>query len=238
MIRPVCAAVLLVALAPRQAAPPDLLGPTRAAYAALKSYADTGTVTREFGQPRAMGSEKHTFRTFFRAPRDFFFEFAKNPSISKERIVVWGDAAAFHTWWSTTQSSETYPPGTGASAFTTMAFPTLGSDLQVASLVLPQGALPGTLAEMVEARDAGTDTIGGHRCRKLVGTAQSVYRATGHISNVRQVTVWIDADTQLVRQILEDASDPASISRTTTTFDPRANPALDDGVFRFTPPAK
>jgi outer membrane lipoprotein-sorting protein len=235
MIRAASALVLFLALAPRQAAP-DLLAPTRAAYAALKSYADTGTVVREFGQPRAMASEKHTFRTFYRAPRDFFFEFAKNPSISKERIVVWGDAAAFHTWWSTTQASETYPPGTGASAFTTMGFPTLGSDLQIASLVFPQGGLPGALAEMVEARDAGTESIGGHRCRKLAGKAQSVYPATGHVSNVRQMTLWIDADTQLLRQILEDASDQVSVSRTTTTFDPRANPALDDGVFRFTVP--
>lgn len=214
----------------------DSLTQTKAAYTALKSYSDAGVVTTEYGPPGSLLTEKHTFRTFFRAPRSFFFEFLKNPSTSTERVVVWGDAAAFHSWWSATGVHQTFPPGTGATAFVTTAYPTRNSVLQIASLVFPQAGLAGTPAEMVEARDAGFDTLAGHRCRKLVGKGQSTYAASGRTTNARQVTLWIDADTSLIRQIVEDSSAANLVNRVTTTFDARVNPALDDGAFRFTPP--
>jgi len=39
----------------------------------------------------------------------------------------------------------------------------------------------------------------------------------------------------LVRKVLEDTSTTGSLSTTTTTFEPQANPDLDDSRFRFTP---
>jgi len=49
----------------------------------------------------------------------------------------------------------------------------------------------------------------------------------------------VDVETQLVRQVQEDTPRgvPAgTVLRITTTFEPQANPTLDDARFRFTPP--
>lgn len=215
---------------------PEALAPTRAAYAALKSYADTGTITAEYGTPGAVIAETHTFRTAFRAPRHFVFQFEKDKTVSLERVAVWGDATGLHSWWSAIGAEETYPPGSGALAFATMAAPTYNVVLQIAALVFPQAGLTGTLSDVVEARDTGTETISGHPCRKLVGKAQSTYGTTGNVTNARQVTIWIDVDTKLLRKIVEDASTGGVVSRSTMIFDPRVNPPLDDSAFRFTPP--
>jgi outer membrane lipoprotein-sorting protein len=226
-------AVLLLQ-APAPPSQPDPLAPTRAAYAALKSYADAATMVSEFGAPGALGSEKNTVRTFYRAPRDFLIEWNRDPA-SPDRIVVWGDAVAFHAWWAQTGVQGDFPPGTGGMAFVTTAGQTSGMILQVASMIFPKAGLTGTVGAMTEAADAGGETIAGHPCRKLVGKAQDTY-GTGYVTNVRRVTIWIDAQTLLIRKMVEDASDGGMVARVTITFEPRANPTLEDAVFRFTPP--
>src|SRR5205823_3436944 len=134
------------------------------------------------------------FKTYYRAPRHFYFEFNKDKSVSPDRVVVWGDDAAFHSWWLTTGVHETFPPGSGATAFVTTSGTTGGSVLQIASLLFPQAGLVGTVAESSELKDAGAESISGRPCRKLTGKAQSAY-GTGYVTNPRQVTIWIDADT-------------------------------------------
>jgi hypothetical protein len=55
--------------------------------------------------------------------------------------------------------------------------------------------------------------------------------------NVRNLTVWIDSTSYLIRKILEDApAVPGMLNRTTTTFNPQANPKLNDDSFQFAPP--
>ena len=51
--------------------------------------------------------------------------------------------------------------------------------------------------------DAGFEMVNGHRCHKVVGMAAAYY-PSGQITNVRQVTVWIDEKTLLIRKVLED----------------------------------
>jgi outer membrane lipoprotein-sorting protein len=49
--------------------------------------------------------------------------------------------------------------------------------------------------------------------------------------------VWIDTKTYLVRRVLEESpAAPGMLDRTTTTFDPKANPAIADASFKFSPP--
>jgi hypothetical protein len=53
------------------------------------------------------------------------------------------------------------------------------------------------------------------------------------------VTIWIDAETTLIRKVFEDTPEshaPGAYQRTTTTIDPQANPAIADDAFAFTPP--
>jgi hypothetical protein len=156
-----------------------------------------------------------------------------------DRVVVWSDAEAFHGWWRTTGVETTYPKGTGATAFTTSVPLTKGSIALIAPLVFTGSGLVGTLTEVADLEDAGAELVGGRPCRKLVGVARSVYRLTGHESNVRRTAIWIDTGTFLVRKIVEDTpkgSIAGQVNRVTTIFSPHANPSLDDRRFTFTAP--
>jgi outer membrane lipoprotein-sorting protein len=217
-----------------RAAAEDILSRSRAAYATLTTYADTGTVDAEFGAAPGTGRERHVFRTFYRAPRGLLFDFTK--ANSADRYVVWSDDEAFRSWWKATGATSNYPKGQGLSAFVNGSVPTAGALIAITPWLFPKSGLTGTLTELADVTDAGTETIAGRPCRKLVGTAKSVYGATGHVTNVRRVTLWIDTETLLVRRLLEDASEGRIVSRRTYTFEPKANPKLDDAQFRFAPP--
>jgi outer membrane lipoprotein-sorting protein len=229
--------LLCLAALPTFAVDDDILARSRATYAALRSYADTGTVDVEFGPSGAVIKERHTFTTYYRAPRLFYFDFNKHQQA--DRFVVWSDEEAFHTWWRTTGVESTYPKGQGATAFVTAAMPTKNSITQTAPLLFSTAGLVGTLTEFGDASVVGKEAVGGRECHKLVGVARSVYPATQHVTNVRKTTVWIDTETLLVRKIVEDAprGTPAgTVSRVTTTFQPQANPTLEDSRFQFVPP--
>ena len=80
--------------------------------------------------------------------------------------------------------------------------------------------------------------MGGQRSYEILGRARSGY-ATGRGETLRPTAVWIDAETLLVRTLLEETSPrlPAgTVQRSTTTFEPRANPDLSDSVFQFVVP--
>ena len=64
---------------------------------------------------------------------------------------------------------------------------------------------------------------------------------SGQITGVRPITVWIDADTYLIRKILEDTpkgSAVGRIARRTFMIEPQANPKLEATVFNFKVPTK
>jgi outer membrane lipoprotein-sorting protein len=219
----------------RISAADDLFARSRAMYASLKSYADTGTIDSEFGPANGLVHEHHKFKTFYRAPRHFYFDFLKQDDA--DRFVVWSDDDAFHSWWKATGAADTYPKGQGSSAFISGSVPTMGSVNEIASLLFSSAGLTSTLTEIGDLAPGGTESVGGRPTQKLVGVAKSVYRGTGHETNVRKATLWIDPETLLIRKVFEDSSDSATVSRFTVTFVPQANPTLDDGQFTFTPPA-
>jgi outer membrane lipoprotein-sorting protein len=215
----------------------DILARSRATYAALKSYADTGTVTHEHG---VNGVSRHTFKTYYRAPRHFYFDFVEDKADGGSRTVIWCDGGDFQAWTSETGVHNAYPKGQGASAFISGTVFTLGANTQIPSLLFATTGLVSTLSELADMTPAGTETIGARPTRKLTGIARSTYGQTGHVSNVRRSTVWIDAETLLIRKIFEDTPKgtvAGARRRITTTFEPQANPSLDDSRFRFTPPA-
>lgn len=237
IITAACASVALARGGATSLSSDDILARSQATYAALHSYSDTGTVDTEYGPPGGVLREHHTFKTFFRAPRHFLFDFVK--ADDADRFVVWSDDEAFHTWWKATGVAETYPKGQGGGAFVAGGQPTINSLMQLSPWLFPQADLTGPLTEFGDATLAGTESVNGRPCHKLVGTGKSVYRASGRVVNVRPMTVWIDTQTLLVRRVLEGAaqgSATGTVDQTTTTFEPQANPALDDARFVFTPP--
>jgi outer membrane lipoprotein-sorting protein len=215
----------------------DILARSRATYAGLTSYADTGTVLVEYGTASDPTRDRHGFHTYYRTPRWFYFDFVKGENI--DRLVLWMDPEAVHYWWWSVGTTTDYPKGQGAMAFVLEAPQTSGTATDIAALLFSRAGLTGSLDEFGDPVDAGIDKVDGHDCHKLVGRAQAVYGQTGHVSNVRRMTVWIDAETSLVRRIYQDwaATTPAGkVSRMTTTFSPHANPPLDAALFTFVPP--
>jgi outer membrane lipoprotein-sorting protein len=218
------------------AAADDIFARSRAMYASLLSYADTGTVDKQYGQGGA-SHDRHTFTTYFkRAPRGYYFEFSKLGGV--DRYVIWGDPQAFHTWWKTTVVKTDYPNPNNTGAFTGAGEQTAGSAMQITPLLYAKAQLPGALANFTNIRPSGTEEINGRPCYRLVGTTSESYAATGRVVNARDLTVWIDTESLLVRKVYEKPKDQVAgwLSSVTTTFVPQANPAIDNSRFRFTPP--
>jgi len=226
----------------------DLLAKSVAAYAALTSYADSGTVIEQYDDTRSVGH----IRTYYRRqPKSFYFEWGrrvyfgtKSASDSlpmpRKQLVFWlvnGDLQQFDREGAT---HRTYPAGTSnqPAALASTKATTMEAITLIPSLLFQKANLVGPLQEIAEISLAGDEDVGGHRCHKLVGIAQSVY-PSGAVTNVRPITVWIDAQTLLVRKVFTDTPKNYgmnSIHRFTYTLDPILNPALDESKFQFTVP--
>lgn len=207
---------------------------TVAAYPALKSYSDTGTVTMEM--PGL--TEKHSFKSRFQGPRSYFFDFLKEGGV--DRFVIWSDAQAFHTWWMTTQLEEEYPKGTGVNAFSQASYLTKGSAMVLSPLLFAGSGLQGTFSNYSDIQLDGTEKIGANECYRIVGIARDIYTATQREVNIRQVTVWVDVKTNMIRKVVEDSpkgTPPAMAGQWTTTFEPQVNPNLTASQFQFEPPS-
>jgi hypothetical protein len=233
----------------RPEAPNELLDGAISRYGTLESYADSGTVLREAPGIR----DRATFKTYYRRQTlDFYFEHqwltSENPKtpglkidLSTRRRVLWmrnGELQAFSQELGTHQR---YPRegGNQTGALTGIAAATSGTSTLIPSLLFAKSDLPGTLRQISEASEAGFDNVDEHRCHRIEGVAAEFY-PSGARTNVRAVTVWIDAETLLIRKVFEDTPQgymAGSYSRLTVTMDPQANSLLDDTKFEFIPPS-
>jgi outer membrane lipoprotein-sorting protein len=227
---------------PSGAKPDDLVAHSRAAYTSLKSYSDTGVVLDQFG-PAPENTYRHTFKTYFRAPRNFLFEFKMDPRAGGHRIVIWCDGGDYQSWFSASDQYASYPKGSNTATlpFQQSAFHTRGAVALIPGLIYAGSGLVSAFSEFGDAERAGTEVVTGRETQKLMGVARSVYPATHRETNVRRATVWIDSQNGLLRKIYEDTPKgmPATaVIRITTTLEPQANPKLDDSVFKFTVPSQ
>ena len=228
----------------------DLRAKSMALYDGLTSYADSGTAIRE-----SVGTlQVSHFRTFLRRPPlSFYFEWGRRVDISTKRPadslsmpgkqqVFWLFNGDLQTYKRDGSSAEhkTYPRASGnqPEALAMAKAGTMDAITLIPSLLFRKANLVGPLQEIAEISLAGTEQVGGHPCHKLVGIAQSVY-PSGAVTNVRPITVWIDAQTLLIRKVFTDTPknyDLNGIARYTWTLDPVPNPKIDDSKFQFTVP--
>ena len=226
--------------------PPELVTAI-AKYAALTSYADTGTIVRE--APGVV--DRATTKAYFRQPtRDLYLELhavnSVNPGtrftidMSATRSIVWmfnGDMQAYN--FLTRRHERINAEGGGqVRALQNKSHELQGVSMLIPSLLYSQSRLPGMISQIEQATVAGIEDVDQRRCHKVVGVAAAYY-PSGQQTNIRPVTVWIDADTQLIRKVFEDTPEgyPAgSYQRTTITLQPQANPVLDDAKFQVTVP--
>ena len=223
----------------------DALTRSKAVYAALKSYADTGTVIEE-----SSGFSTHSvFKTYFRRKDsvDLLFdytlqydEYAQNSSrlnYNNSRRLWWMRNHNLQTYNFETKEQRTYPP-TSNQAGSLNDPRTKGASLLITELLFRSANLPGTILQIEESSDAGMEDVNGHACHKVIGIAAAYY-PSGQRTGVRQVTVWIDRDTLLIRKVFEDTPKnygPDAIKRVTFRLEPQANPTLDDSKFDFQVP--
>lgn len=223
----------------------EVLARTYAAYAALNSYADSGTVVDESKGFR----DRFTFRTLqTREPRNFLLDFRYAGAdydngfkiAGGARTVIWMQAGHLQTWNSETQAHDVYPEDGGrqVEAIKGASVGTRGVSVLVPSLIYIKANLASVVQATEEAVAAGTETIGGRPCLKVTGIERWRY-PSGQVTGVRPITIWIDAETYLIRKVLEDTpkdSPRGSLSRRIFTFEPKANPQIEGKHFDFTIP--
>lgn len=224
----------------------DVLAKSRAAYAALTSYADSGTVLDE-----STGfTQRSTFRTFFmRESNNLFIEFRGIASEfeSGERvplnahIVLWMENGELQTWSGATQAHETYPRAAGqqVAAVQNAGYETHGISVLIPSHLYTEAGMAGAVHAAEEVEADGFEMVHGRKCYRLLGVERWRY-PSGQETGVRAITIWIDAETYLIHKVFQDTPKgyPRNeISRRTTTIRHRANPTLTPAQFRYTVPA-
>ncbi len=223
----------------------DILARSRAAYAALASYADSGTVLDE----TSGFSDRSTFRTrFTRSPRNLLIDFRSLVSEYKSgarvplntQLVLWMENGELQTWSSKDQAHNTYPANGGqqVNALKNAGYYTRGASLLVPSLLYSKSGLVSPVLATDEATEDGFETVNGRKCHRIQGVERYRY-PSGQETGVRAITIWIDAETYLIHKILQDTPrgyPRNEISRRTTTFKHRANPTLEAAQFRFAVP--
>src|SRR5262249_15170529 len=128
------------------------------------------------------------------------------------------------------------PNNTGA--FTYAPNHTTSASAMIAPLLYSKGALAGDIADLDPAKAEGPETVAGHKCLRYSGELHDTY-GTGHEVNFRHVTLWIDAESLLVLKVVEEWKPlPGQVSRVIYTFQPQANPKVDEQRFRFAPPSQ
>lgn len=229
---------------------PDVLTQSIAYYATLSSYADTGRMKQEV--PGIIDDAK--FTTYFRRQtRDLYFDYqaltSMNPAdgrttidMSMYRTVIWMFKGNMETYDHQTRTRAIVPPANGGqtSALRSAAHGSDGASILIPSLLYSQAGLGGTIREIYDATLAGSENVNGRACHKVVGMT-GIDLPSGKRANDRPVTVWIDAESKLIRRVFEDTPKgypSSSYLRLTINLEPQVNPALEDSRFQFTPPAR
>lgn len=216
-----------------------------AAYAALSAYADSGTVVEESSGFK----DKYAFRTYFtRKPRNLFLDFVMIESEynngfkikGDHETVIWMENGLLQTYDRKTQEHAIYSEDGGrqVEALKAASYGTQGVSVLLPSLIYTKAGMMSVIQATEEATAAGSGTVDGRPCLKVMGIERWRF-PSGQVTGVRPVTLWIDAETYLLRKIFQDTPKNMSrgaISRRTTTFRPHANPSLDPASFHFTVP--
>lgn len=217
--------------------PDSPLQPAAAAYRALASYQDKGTVVTRYQWPGTpLLEEHHRFETAFRAPRNFYFRFDGDPAGGGDAYVVWCDGGPFQSWWKAVGTHTVHDNGQGAVAFLTGQSASKDSVNLVAPYIFPQALQVGPAYRLISPMALASEVVDGRTCRKI----SAAQRVSGMQTRERRPsTVWLDTESSLIRKVLVEpdaGSDPKLVDDKTFLLEPEANPNLADERFVFTPP--
>lgn len=207
-----------------------LLDQTLALYQRTQSYEDSGIVSSVM-QTAGETSEApvRTIRTVFVRPDHVRFECHEIDAVTKvdEYYVVWKGKTKSHTWWSRLANGTHHdlPLQSLREASATSG----GASDLLYPLFVPgaaKAAKAWSLADLAEAKLAGSEDVDESPCRVLTGKG---YEGS-------EITVWIDAKTYAIRQFREVVAHEQFTSIDTITLKPQLEKALTVEDAWFGPP--
>src|SRR4051794_26206864 len=206
----------------------QVLGRVQEVYAACESYRDTG-VARVLTEGGGMSrQDSQPFATAYVRPDRFRFDFGgRGPRVGDlwARPVIWFDGATVRGFSPGVGSPHTYPSVTAA--LLDAEGPSAGTSVIVPRLLAPD-AMPGpAVINLLHAVVTGGEPIAGVECVKIEGRQDDVL-----------VTLWVDRQSFLIRQLLGSRPIDNGTTRTTITYQPELNPIIEEGLFELRPPGE
>jgi len=196
-------------------------------YSACKSYRDTGTSLTKFLGDTPF-ENKVEFKTAFRRPAEFRFEYTSDHDVMQDRMIIHRDKAGTRTWWSVGGGEENttidaaIAGATGVSSGTAFNVPTMLFPDEVGgwSFLSPED-----WSTLPDAEENG----------------RSCYRLTRKEENGDHETVWIGKANFLLIRIDErrtiDGKRGTFVTEQTTLYQPEINIDIPDPELEFNPPA-
>jgi outer membrane lipoprotein-sorting protein len=206
----------------------EVLGRVQEVYAACESYRDTGVArvtTTASGMSR---QDSQPFATAFVRPDRFRFDFGgRGPRVGElwVRPVIWFDGTTVRAFSPADGQPRTYP--TVAAALLDADTASAGTSVLVPHLLAP-GALPGPpITNLLHPAVTGGEPIAGVECVKIEGRQEEVL-----------VTIWVDRQSFLIRQLTGTRLIESGTTETTITYQPELNPIIDAALFELRPPSE
>jgi hypothetical protein len=197
-------------------------------YAACQSYRDAGVArvtTTAAGMSR---QDSQPFATAFVRPDRFRFDFGgRGPRVGDlwVRPVIWFDGTAVRAFSPADGLPRTYP--TVAAALLDAEGASAGTSVLVARLLAPD-SLPGpAVTNLLHPVVTGGEPIAGVECVKIEGRQGDVL-----------VTIWVDRQTFLIRQLAGSRPLENGTTQTTITYQPELNPIIEAALFELRPPGE
>jgi hypothetical protein len=180
----------------------ELIAEVARRYLEIRSYRDQGVVATRFVRgPNSSVPEMTTrkpFRTLFVRPESCRFEFkvepgrwVSTPESAWQRSVTWSLGGLTRSWWTLHPHVREHPSlfnALGANAGISG-----GSSMRIPSLLMPGAEARSPLSPSPTRILAGFDAIEDVVCHRL----------EDQTAPTRRTTVWIDAETFLVRKVFE-----------------------------------
>ncbi|MEP7336482.1 MAG: hypothetical protein ABI977_01845 [Acidobacteriota bacterium] len=203
------------------------------AYAACKTYQDTGEVRTVYLEAKGQRTLVLPFSTAFVRPSSFRFESrSRRREAEWDQYIVWKQDDDVKSWWS-------IRPGIITDRSFSMSISGANgvsgrSSLTVPSMLMPDELRANPIKALTNLRLAGEEKIAGRDAYKIEGQG---FRET-------PTTLWIDKQQLLLLQIFEKKKMTTTDGKgefeteATTVYNPQINETVPAPKLAFDPPAQ
>ena len=192
-------------------------------YKNCKSYQDDGEVVRVDDVNGEQRTSRMFFKTAFTRPDRCRFEY-RDVNVGKAHLIVWADKRDIRVW-RRNPLQEQKVDGIGR-AFDLTSWFSGSNPYEVPALLMPDKLSLYSLSRLRNLRFAGSEKLDGALCNIVDGE-------DGALISMR---IWIDAETRLVRKIVENHAAPSAPPERITSFKPKINVAIAAADLEFNVP--